>query len=184
LREVKLSDKPTEMLAVSPKATVPVLVLPDGSVIDESLDIMRWALGAYDPAGWLGGDDQALIADNDGPFKHHLDRYKYADRHVGDAATHRAAALAQVEILEDRLAAEQHLGGDRFGLTGAAILPFIRQFAEVDRAWFDAQSVPHVQAWLAGFLAGPLFQAAMTRYPMWQAGDQPTLIDPPSRIVS
>ena len=91
IREVKLSDKPVEMLRASPKATVPVL--PDGGVIDESLDIMRWALRRHDPEDWLGGDDTALIAANDGAFKHHLDRYKYPDRHGSDAAEHRTAGL-------------------------------------------------------------------------------------------
>ena len=93
IREVKLSAKPAELIAASPKATVPVLVLPDRTVIDQSLDIMRWALGQGDPEGWLDRADDALIAANDGPFKHHLDHYKYPDRHQAEREVHRAAAL-------------------------------------------------------------------------------------------
>jgi glutathione S-transferase len=184
LREIKLSAKPPEMIAASPKATVPVLVLPDGRVLDESLDIMRWALGTHDPAGWLAGDDTTLIAANDGPFKHHLDRYKYADRHGSDGDTHRAAALGHVERLEDRLTVQTYLSGSTFGLTDAAILPFVRQFAEVDRAWFDAQPLPRVHAWLAQYLDDPLFEAVMARFPMWSPDDTPVLIEPPAGIVS
>ncbi|MFT4026588.1 MAG: glutathione S-transferase N-terminal domain-containing protein, partial [Novosphingobium sp.] len=105
IREVKLAAKPAEMLAASPKATVPVLVLPDGQVIDESLNIMRWALGRNDPLGWMERTDEASIAANDGAFKHHLDRYKYPERHGSDPAEHRAAGLAILAELEARLAA-------------------------------------------------------------------------------
>src|SRR5206468_13064094 len=91
LREIVLKSKPPEMLAASPKATVPVLVLPGGSVIEQSLDIMRWSLTRHDPAGWLDHEDKHLIEANDGPFKHHLDRAKYPDRHDSDAAAHLSA---------------------------------------------------------------------------------------------
>lgn len=175
IREVKLAAKPAEMLAASPKGTVPVLLLPDGRVIDESLDIMRWALGQHDPAQWLTRDDKALIAANDGPFKHHLDRYKYADRHGSDAHDHRAACIRLLEPLEQRLASHAHLCGEASGLTDAAIFPFVRQFAETDRPWFDAQSLPRVQDWLAGHLASPLFAAAMPRLAPWRPGDRPIL---------
>ena len=163
IREVKLSDKPAELRAASPKATVPVLVLADGQVIDESLDIMRWALSRSDPEGWLGGDDAALIATNDGAFKHHLDRYKYPERHDTDPAEHRAACLGILAELETRLRGAGYLCGDRRSLTDAAIVPFVRQFAAVDRGWFAAQPLPEVQRWLSGWLASPLFEQAMAR---------------------
>lgn len=173
LREVKLSAKPAAMLAASPKGTVPVLVLPDGRVIDESLDVMRWALGQADPQGWLAGDDPDLIARNDGPFKHDLDRYKYPERHGSDALAHRAAGLAFLGDLEARLAKAPQLGGARMGLADAAIIPFVRQFAAVERGWFDAQPLPRLQGWLAAHLASPLFAAIMLRLPPWHEGDPP-----------
>jgi len=173
IREVKLSAKPAELIAASPKATVPVLLRPDGQVIDQSLDIMRWALGRADPDGWLAQADEALIAANDGPFKHHLDRYKYPHRHQSDSAEHRMAGLAMLADLEELLAAGPYLGGAERGLTDVALFPFVRQFAETDRAWFDAQPLPRVQAWLADHLAWPLFERAMVRLEPWRAGDAP-----------
>lgn len=161
IREVKLSDKPAALRAASPKATVPVLVLADGQVIDESLDIMRWALRRRDPEGWLEGDDAALIAANDGAFKHHLDRYKYPERHDADPARHRDQGLAILAGLETRLQGGGHLCGDRRSLTDAAIVPFVRQFAAVDRAWFDGQRLPALQRWLSAWLASPLFVQTM-----------------------
>ena len=163
LREVALRDKPPEMVAASPKGTVPVLVLPDGRVIDESLDIMRHALARHDPEQWLKGDDAELIAANDGPFKHHLDRYKYADRHGSDPDSHRAAGLAILDRLEQRLAGRANLCGEGRSLTDIAVLPFVRQFAAVDRGWFEAQPLPGVQRWLRDHLASALFMAAMAR---------------------
>ena len=167
LREVMLRSKPAAMLAASPKGTVPVLVLEDGAVIDESLDIMRWALAQHDPENWLAGDDAALIDRFDGSFKSHLDRYKYADRHQADPAEQRDAALLLLHDLEHRLAAHDNLSRDTRALTDMAIMPFVRQFAAVDRPWFDAQPIPRVQAWLARHLAAPLFEQAMLRFPVW-----------------
>lgn len=161
--EVKLRDKPAAMLAASPKGTIPVLVLPDGVVIDQSLDIMRHALAANDPEHWLAGDDADLIAANDGPFKHHLDRYKYPERHGSDPLEHRAAGLALLGVLEARLADAANLCGQARGLTDIALMPFVRQFAAVDRDWFDAQAIPNVQRWLARHLASPLFQQVMAK---------------------
>lgn len=178
IREVTLSSKPAELMAASPKATVPVLVLPDGRVIDESLDIMRWALGRHDPAGWLDRVDETLIGTNDGPFKHHLDRAKYPDRHEEDAALHYEACTALLGPLEARLARSRHLGGDRPGLTDAAILPFVRQFAAIDRDAFAALPMRHVQGWLDRFLASSLFEAAMPRLMPWTAGDADILFPP------
>ena len=171
IREVKLSAKPADMIAASPKATVPVLILSDGRVIDESLDIMRWALCRNDPAKWLQRDDRALIASNDGQFKFHLDRYKYAHRHTSDPAEHRSAAAALLLHIDHRLQAGGFLSGSSPGLTDAAILPFVRQFAETDRGWFDAQHWPALHTWLADALASPAFEAAMIRLEPWKAGD-------------
>jgi glutathione S-transferase len=142
LREIKLSAKPQAMLEASPKGTVPVLILSDGTVIDESLDIMRWALMQHDPEDWLARDDAALVATNDGDFKRALDRYKYPERHDGDALIHRDRGLAFLVTLDHRLSSEGQLGGPTRGLTDAAIMPFVRQFASVDRLWFDALPLP------------------------------------------
>lgn len=171
IREVKLSDKPVELAAASAKATVPVLVLSTGEVVDESIDIMRWALRRNDPEHWLDGDDPALIAANDGPFKHHLDRYKYPDRHAADFAEHRTCGLAMLAELERRLTSRTYLCGEYRSLTDAAIMPFVRQFAATDREWFDTQALPAVQRWLATQLASSLFARAMTPYPQWRPGD-------------
>ena len=171
LREVLLRAKPAALLAASPKATVPVLVLSDGQVIDQSLAIMRWALAQGDPAGWLERDDPAAIATNDGAFKYHLDGYKYPDRHDEDGHDHRAAAAALLVPLDERLRGQAHLAGDQPGLVDAAILPFVRQFAAVDAAWFDAQPLAGVQAWLARFVASDAFDRIMIRVPPWRPGD-------------
>lgn len=174
LREVKLAAKPPALIAASAKATVPVLVLADGTVIDQSLDIMRWALTQNDPEGWLQGEDAALIAANDGPFKHHLDRAKYPGRYADDdGSDHRAAALALLIPLEEQLTAAPWLCGPTRAFTDIALFPFIRQFAAIDPAWFAAQHLPHLQAWLDLHLASPLFAAAMHKYAPWQEGDPP-----------
>ena len=174
LREVKLSAKPRAMLDASPKGTVPVLVLPgapvlpgatvlDATVLDESLDIMRWALARNDPEGWLARGDADLIALNDGAFKHDLDRYKYPERCGADALAHRESGLAFLQEIERRLAVGGQLCGTARGLADAAIMPFIRQFAAVDREWFAALPLPHLQEWLAGHLASELFMTIMAR---------------------
>ncbi|NLR69459.1 glutathione S-transferase [Novosphingobium sp. ERN07] len=175
LREVKLSAKPAEMLSASPKGTVPVLVLPDGTVIDESLDVMRWALALNDPEHWLKCTDDALIARNDGPFKHDLDRYKYPERHGSDAMAHRTSGLAFLHELDTRLAGQGQLCGATRGLTDMAIMPFVRQFAAVDPAWFAGQPLPHLQRWLAGHLASDLFAAVMAKFAPWKPGDAQVL---------
>lgn len=177
LREVKLSAKPAAMLEASPKGTVPVLVLADGRVIDESLDIMRWALAAHDPEGWLQREDAALIASNDGPFKRDLDRYKYPGRHDADPIAHRTSGMAFLDELEERLAVVPQLCGPARGFTDAAIMPFVRQFAAVDPDWFAVQPLPHVQSWLAGHLASGLFAAIMLRTKPWALGDTPLFLN-------
>ena len=176
LREVKLSNKPVEMIEASPKATVPVLITEAGSVIDQSLDIMRWALERNDPENWMAGDDVDLIAANDGSFKHHLDRYKYPHRHDSDPVEHRTAGLSILAALDARLADTAQLCGARVSLADIAIMPFVRQFAETDRAWFDERPVPRLQAWLAGHLDSALFADAMIRVPAWEAGQDPVLL--------
>ncbi len=175
LREVVLRAKPAAMLEVSPKATVPVLVLPDQRVLDESLDIMRWASAESGAADWMSPDDAMLVADTDGAFKHHLDRYKYADRYPADAVDHRGEATRFMQRLDDRLDTRPMLGGDRLSMADIAILPFVRQFAETDRGYFDALPLPALQRWLATFLVSPLFGRAMTRFAPWQDGDSPVV---------
>lgn len=171
-REIVLRSKPAHMLEISPKGTVPVLLLPDGTVLEESLDVMRWALAQNDPERWLNAADEALIAANDGPFKHSLDRYKYATRYEGaDPLEHRGICEAQLKILNARLASQPYLSGEARGFTDAAIMPFIRQFANTDRAWFDAQPLPALQAWLAKWLDSEIFTAVMQKHPLWQAED-------------
>lgn len=176
LREVALRDKPREMLDASPKGTIPVLILPDGTVIDESLDIMRWALAAGSSS--QGTSDPALIAANDGGFKYHLDRYKYADRHVPDGVDHRAVATGFLERLDRRLDGRPNLDGDRVSITDLAIMPFVRQFAEADRTYFDAVPLGRVQAWLARHLSSALFATIMVRMDPWRPGDPPTPFPP------
>ena len=177
LREVRLSDKPAAMLTASPKGSVPVLALADGTVIDESLDIMRWALTNRDPENWLARDDPALIAANDGAFKHDLDRYKYAERVGSDAMEHRTSALAFLREIDVRLARAGQLCGSTRGLADAAIVPFVRQFAAVDRDWFGRQPLPNLKRWLAGHLDSDLFAAIMLRVPPWSPG-HPTIAFP------
>lgn len=178
LREVKLAAKPPELIAASPKATVPVLVTQGGKVIEQSLEIMRWALAQHDPESWLAGDDAALIAANDGPFKHHLDRAKYPDRYEADGVDHRAAALALLAPLEQRLESAPYLCGSARTLTDIALFPFIRQFAHSDRDWFARQKLPRLQDWLEGHLASGLFAAIMPKFAPWKAGDPPVRFGP------
>ncbi len=180
LREVKLSAKPEAMLAASPKGTVPVLVMPDGKIVDQSLNIMHWALGQGDPETWLRRDDPALIARNDGPFKQDLDRYKYPERHESDPLAHRALGLAFLRDLDARVAKQGQLCGAARGLADMAIMPFVRQFSAVDAVWFQAQSLPHLKVWLTGHLTSPLFETSMMRFAPWQEGDVPVLFPPES----
>jgi glutathione S-transferase len=171
IREVVLRAKPAAMLEASPKGTVPVLVLPDGQVIDQSLDIMRWALARHDPEHWLAGDDAMLIDRNDGSFKHHLDRYKYPERHGSDPLEHRAGGAAILTDLEARLGEAGQLCGPTRTLADIALFPFIRQFAATDQLWFGAQPLPRLQAWLQGHLSSALFAEAMVRRAPWVPAD-------------
>ncbi len=175
LREVKLSAKPEAMLAASPKGTVPVLVLPGGKVIDESLDIMRWALAERDPECWLEGDDTALIDRNDGPFKQDLDRYKYPTRYGVDPLKHRAMGMEFLRELDGRLGHAGQLCGPVRSMADAAILPFVRQFAAVDQMWFGDQPLYRLKAWLADHISSYLFNTIMLRVAPWAPGDRPVL---------
>ena len=181
LREVVLRDKPAEMFAASPKGTVPVLVLPDNEVIDESLDIMLWALRHNDPEHWLApmhgsvSDMLALIAENDGSFKESLDRYKYPNRYAevsnGDvrefAQAQRDDGARWLSQLDRQLEAGW-LYGPKASLADMAILPFVRQFAHTDDAWFALQPWPRLQAWLARFEAGSLYLGVMEKRVAWR----------------
>ncbi|HAY05219.1 MAG TPA: glutathione S-transferase N-terminal domain-containing protein [Hyphomonas sp.] len=183
VREIILRDKPPEMLAASPKGTVPVLALTDGRVIDESLDVMHWALTQNDPEGWLSADaaeTARLIAQNDGPLKHALDRYKYADLHKTNAESHRAAAM---DILTSFAARIDANGGQLMGpaptLADIAVFPFVRQFAATDTAFWSAHAPASLQSWLTAHTASARFAAIMAKFPRWQAGDAEPLLTAP-----
>jgi glutathione S-transferase len=173
LREVLLQDKPPELLAASSKATVPVLVLTDGGVIEESVDVMHWALEQHDPHHWLKSLDfgSDWIQTCDGEFKHWLDRYKYADRYPEHPATfYRENAEAFLASVEAALSASASLAGDAPGFVDVAVFPFIRQFAGVDPAWWQAAPYPCTQLWLDGWLNSALFSRIMAKYPRWESG--------------
>jgi len=182
LREILLRDKPDAFVETSPSATVPALRLPD-RVIDESLDIMVWALNQNDPAGLLDMHDSGwdVIAANDGPFKAALDHTKYASRHPHlDPLAERAIAARHLMALNDRLTQNAALLGTRPTLADLAVLPFVRQFALIDRTWFDAQPWPALIQWLDAFLAGDAFAAIMAKHPPWAPTDPPLWFVPPT----
>ncbi|HEX5355394.1 MAG TPA: glutathione S-transferase [Aquabacterium sp.] len=170
LREVALRDKPADMLALSPKGTVPVLHLPDGRVLEQSLDIMQWALKQRDPDGWLGAAPTSAINtwihDNDQRFKPLLDRYKYAERHPehtreGWRTQAQAMMLAPMEA---QLQGHPFLLADRISLADMAIVPFVRQFAQVDPDWWGQEAaLPALRQWLDTLTGSPLFQAVMVK---------------------
>ena len=166
LREVALKAKAPELLEASAKGTVPVLVQADGAVLDESLDIMRWALEQADPLGWLqddGAATAALIAQNDGPFKRHLDRFKYPDRYGEvDPMEHRAAALAILREWEQRLAVGGWLLGAQATLADWSLLPFVRQFRLADPDGFASEpGLEGLKDWLARFERSELLARVM-----------------------
>lgn len=178
LREILLRDKPQAFLRASPSATVPNLQAGD-LVLDESLDIMLWALGQSDPHGLLNMPEagRALIAQNDGPFKAALDHTKYATRYPDlDPQSERAKASEFIQLLNTRLTERAFLMGDKPTLADIAIFPFVRQFANIDRAWFEAQPWPHVLLWLDGFLQSADFQTAMEKAPVWEEGARPSIL--------
>lgn len=185
LREVVLRDKPAHMLQLSPKGTVPVLQLEDGRVIDESLDIARWALQKNDPDRLLQPgtgsleDMLKLIEENDGPFKHHLDRTKYGTRYPEeDPEANRQKANDFLARLNQRLEGQPFLCGSRLSLADITIAPFVRQFANIERERFDKENGKPLITWLEAFLASDLFLSVMQKYPQWQQGDKPTTFPP------
>lgn len=180
LREVDLRSKPAAMLDISPKGTVPVLQRPDGPVLEQSLDIMLWALQCHDPDHWrattnaLHAQQLTLIAQCDGPFKMHLDRYKYPGRFdLPDGLAHRSEDSEFLTSLNDTLAPTGYLAGGAWGLPDAAIAPFVRQWAHTDPVWFAARPWPALQAWLNTWEKSPGFDLLMRKYATWQAGDAP-----------
>ena len=184
LREVVLARKPPALLQVSPKGTVPVLVLPGGLVLEQSLDIMIWALRRHDPQQWLPASaaamDQAmaLIAQCDGDFKANLDRYKYPSRYdLADGLAHRNRAAPFLQNLDTQLSVQGFLHGGHFGLLDAAIAPFVRQFAHTDPAWFASQAWAALQQWLTGFEASDIYHGVMNKVPAWVDG-QPRVFFP------
>ena len=187
LREVVLKNKPIAMLQASQKGTVPVLVLADTSagnkVIDESLEIMLWSLERYDPKKWLPINAKnhaiqlSLIEHNDNTFKRHLDHYKYADRFPEQSAEfYRSQSEGFLQTLDSKLRLNQYLFGPTPTLADIAIFPFIRQFAHVDKAWFDQTDYPKLQAWLDHFLQSDLFNRIMPKFERWQPKAEPILL--------
>ena len=182
LREVVLRNKPAAMLATSPKGTVPVLVLPDGGVIEQSLDIMLWALRPHDPNRYLAPQREdlpamlSLIDACEQQFKYHLDRYKYPQRYsLPDGLAHRDQAALWLQQLESRLTRGTFLFGERWALADMAIVPFVRQFAHTDVAWFDTQSWPRLLQWLQVWEASPAYARIMEKFPPWEEGQPPVI---------
>lgn len=186
LREILLRDKAPEFLTASPTATVPCMVLPDGTVIDESLDIMIWATARHDPERLRQPefgcyeDMLELVERCEAEFKSHLDCYKYASRYDDvDGTEERAKASAYLRDLNDRLRGNAFLFGGRRSFADIGIAPFIRQFAHVDPDWFNTQDWPDLIRWLDAFEASEAFRSVMTKYPRWNAGDPVTLFPQP-----
>ena len=186
LRDVVLSDKPPEMILASAKATVPILVISqtDNStskenakcqVIDESLDVMLWALNSADPNDLLHRDSPevltqmlAFITEFDVEFKRCLEAYKCAKRyHETNIDECRAACEHYIQMLELRLTAHKFLSSERESLLDIALLPFIRQFARIERQWYLQSPYPNIKAWLNNYLQSPMFTKVMAKYPLW-----------------
>ncbi len=173
LRELVLRDKPADMLSHSPKGTVPVLITQCGQVLDESLDVMLWALQNHDPDSWSENqsDSMRLIDQNDHEFKPLLDRYKYADRHPElTPEQHRDLTWPFIKSLDDLLLNQPFLLTDEIRLADVALFPFIRQYAFVDIQWFEGQPLPHLQNWLNNFLKADLFKRIMPKYNLYNEG--------------
>ncbi len=186
LREILLKDKPEAFLKLVAKATVPVLLLADGHIIDESWDIMLWALEQNDPANWLdhrliiANDMSQLVEENDNQFKPNLDRYKYAPRYPEQTESeYRILGERFLQKLERHLELTPNLVGERLTLEDAAIFPFIRQFAGVDPKWFQSAAYPNLRLWLQHWLDSELFKSVMQKYAPWHEGDN-AIIFPPS----
>lgn len=175
MREVLLSDKPKELFECSAKATVPVLQLADKTVIDESFDIMLWALNQHDPESWLiknnisEEETKHLVDFNDNEFKQHLDKYKYASRFPEEKMeSYREQGELFLEQLEKKLINTKHLISDSVSLADVAIFPFIRQFAYVDIDWFEKSKYKKLRVWLSNLLDSQLFKSVMKKHPRWE----------------
>ena len=184
MREITLAHKPQNMLEASSKGTVPVLVLKD-RVLDQSLDIMRWALGQNDPEGWstagqtFDKEAQALVRICDDEFKMHLDRYKYPNRYdLPNGLADREAGSAYLDQVNTKLMLSTFLMGTKWSWVDAAIAPFVRQFARTDRIWFDAQAWTALQNWLTKFEQSERFSTVMHRYKIWYEGAKPLAFPP------
>lgn len=174
-REVELKRKPQAMLQASPKGTVPVLVQPDGQVLDESLDIMRWALDQSDPDGWLDYPQQTqdefwvALDELEAEFKPKLDVFKYRSHlEPEESQAQRDGCVQMLATLEAILADQPQLASAKVSLLDIGWLPFVRQFANVDAAWFTSLPLPNLQAWLSAHLQGELFLSVMTKHPRWE----------------
>lgn len=170
-REILLRNKPRQMIEASPKGTVPVLVLNNGEVIDESLDIMRWALDYHDPENWRQSNQatQEFIALCDGPFKHHLDRYKYASRYAQeDSLYHREHAQKILQLFDIQIQKHGFLAGTQPNIADVATFPFIRQFSIADPSYFHQLELPALQKWLTFWLESTRFQRIMKKHPIFQ----------------
>jgi len=186
LREVLLKDKPADLTAVSPKATVPVLVLPDGQILEESLDIIDWALNQSDPLHWARGRAGATdwVQRCDGELKMWLDRYKYADRFPEASAEHyRQKAEQTLQHMENAFEAHRWLGGVSASVADVAVFPFVRQFAAVEPQLWTQAPYPKVRAWLAYWLDSTLFASVMEKYPRWEP-EQPITLFPAAQSVT
>ncbi len=177
LREVLLRDKPPSMLEYSAKGTVPVLILQDGKVIDESLDVIDWALNLNDPDDWQRSKDKEktkeLIKINDGEFKYHLDRYKYSKRYENeDPEFHRKKCLKFIESINNELNNSEYIFDDNISYADIVLLPFIRQFRIADIEWFDSLPYDNLKKWLSSFLDSSLLNSIMKKYDLWKEGDK------------
>ncbi|WP_411991905.1 glutathione S-transferase [Agarivorans sp. DSG3-1] len=176
LREILLKNKPEEMLALSPKGTVPVLKLENGEVIEESVEIMLWALEQADPQAWLAPNHSKMlqwVEENDGQFKTALDKYKYAVRFPEQSPEdYRQQGELFLLKMERQLSQSRYLMGEQLSLADMALLPFIRQFASVDLHWFEQAPYPQLQAWLKQFIDSALFRSIMQKYPTWLDSQQ------------
>jgi glutathione S-transferase len=174
LREVVLKDKPAAMLEASSKGTVPVLIDTNGRVIDESLDVMAWALDQHDSDHWLSGEglQDPLIDSCDNTFKHWLDRYKYAVRFPEHSEQwYREQGELFLDQLEHLLTHHRYLRSDSLSAVDIAVMPFVRQFAGVDTNWWSERPYPRVATWLEQLLESDLFKSVMKKYPQWKDGD-------------
>lgn len=168
IREISLRDKPQHMLQISPKGTVPVLLLADGVVIDESLEIMLWALKSHALGTNIHADSRALIAENDNDFKRALDAYKYPDRYPNKSQIeHRANGEVFLKKLENMLKSNAYLLGTAPSLADIAIFPFVRQFAAVDADWWKIGQYPKCQVWLKNWMESELFNSVMEKQPTY-----------------